>query len=372
MPNHLIILKAKNSEFKAIKNSTDDVLRQLFPLFEIGRLPADRSKWPKWLANENYPVAAYLDRVVGSIVEAWGSRTMMIDADQWRPDSQTEHGAPVVRYAVNGLIDARVPVVPIVGYDRWENVTYKNGILEIQRPEDGRYFIRLNAHAIEDIADPDFFDQNIGEMIDDLSLVPEDCGALIDFGDVSAIGVASLVEKTEAVLRRLDSFGFGEVATAGCSIPSTIDLAVKSKDSCQTITRREMQLWKVLRPNHANLMFGDYGVRGPNTNDGQPSPNTNGKIRYTINNSTFIARGHSLAQDGHGEQMYDLAEAVAQSGHYMGPAFSWGDEQLRGCRRRQFMGNAGTWIAIDTNHHLTHVMHELAEFERNFRLVRTV
>jgi hypothetical protein len=62
--------------------------------------------------------------------------------------------------------------------------------------------------------------------------------------------------------------------------------------------------------------------------------------------------------------MYGLAETVVRSEHFLGDGFSWGDSQIVLCSRQRALGNLGRWIAIDTNHHLTFVVHEVEEFER--------
>ncbi len=62
--------------------------------------------------------------------------------------------------------------------------------------------------------------------------------------------------------------------------------------------------------------------------------------------------------------MWELAQKIINSGHYLGAKFSWGDSEILRCSNKEFKGNAGQWIAIDTNHHLAYVIAEVAEFER--------
>ena len=65
-----------------------------------------------------------------------------------------------------------------------------------------------------------------------------------------------------------------------------------------------------------------------------------------------------------GRQHWDLAQVVIDSGHYLGPDFSWGDNEILRCSKKEFPGgNAHTWIKIDTNHHLAYVVAEVSEFE---------
>jgi hypothetical protein len=101
-----------------------------------------------------------------------------------------------------------------------------------------------------------------------------------------------------------------------------------------------MVLWKDVREKYPEMpiYFGDYGVRGPNTNQGVPNPHTNGKIRYTIENQYFIARGQPMTKPPKGQQHWALAEAIIGSGYFLGPDFSWGDNEIQRCSNREFPG----------------------------------
>ncbi|WP_279624033.1 hypothetical protein [Aeromonas veronii] len=39
--------------------------------------------------------------------------------------------------------------------------------------------------------------------------------------------------------------------------------------------------------------------------------------------------------------------------------------KINSCANEEFKGNPTDWIAIDTSHHITHVVLEVAEFEQN-------
>ena len=62
--------------------------------------------------------------------------------------------------------------------------------------------------------------------------------------------------------------------------------------------------------------------------------------------------------------MYDLSQIVIDSMYYMGNTFSWGDQRIMDCSNKKLKGNGGTWVSIDTNHHIHTVLTEVFEFER--------
>ena len=134
------------------------------------------------------------------------------------------------------------------------------------------------------------------------------------------------------------------------------------------VIRREMLLWKALRQEAkgTTILYDDYGVRGPGTNDDVRSKYTNGKIRYTTDQQTFVVRGHPIVYDHSFDQMYGLANKVVKSPHYVGTGFSWGDARLNECGSfKTFKGSPTDWIAIDTNHHLAYATQEVEAFERS-------
>lgn len=365
LPRHIAILKAKKGEYQALSKSHSDVARNVLPLFEIGRI-TESVRQRRYMSDTQTPTIVYLDRQLDGIFQAWGKRPAMVDCYQWDPSALTEDGSSVVAYAVSALRSMGMPIIPLVGYDRWESETYRAALQGIDSPPDGHFCIRLDTTAISDSAEPDFFSERVSEIIEVLDLDPAKCSVLIDFGDASSTSVDELVSKSNNLFELLSPFGFNHFITAACSIPKTIDLAVKKKDSFSMVLRKEMMLWQTLRTERQErILYGDYCVRGPTTNDEIKSKYTNGKIRHTIKGQTFVVRGHPYVDDHSAEQMHDLSAEIVNSRHFLGEAFSWGDGQISLCRNKKVMGGPTEWIAIDTNHHLAFVVQEVEEFERS-------
>lgn len=259
-----------------------------------------------------------------------------------------------------------VDAVPVVGYDRWGVQEYQYALKSISRMHKGKFCIRLDHTAFEDSAEPEYFKENLSSILTYLELDPANCHVLLDFEDVTPLAAIDLLDKFESLFKLVSRYGFMAYSIAGCSLPNTINEAVKKPNTCGVVLRKEMLLWRSARQRFPGMpiYFGDYGVRGPNTNEGIRSKHTNGKIRHTIDKEYYIARGQSISKPPKGEQMWELANKIITSGHYLGPEFSWGDSEILRCSNKKLKGNAGQWIAIDTNHHLAYVVAELAEFER--------
>lgn len=362
----VVLLKAKKGEATALANCTDAVARRVRPLFEIGRIGADL--WQrKYMLQSPDPTAAYLDRVVDGIANCWTGREAMLDGYYWPPEALTGQGDHVLAYAMRRLEAAGVPTIPVVGYERWENEVYQAAMKGIVTSFPDHWCLRLDSDAIDDSAEPDFFQTSVFSILEGLGLLPGNCSVLMDLGDIGTVSLMELIDRCNRVVQHLSQFGFRTFTTMGCSVPSSINLAVKNQDSANTVIRKEMLLWKALRQELAGipLLYGDYGVRGPTTNDDVHSPNTNGKIRYTIDQQLFVLRGHAFSLDHSADQMYDLAGKLVRSPHYLGTDFSWGDKRINAYSTYAFKGSPTDWIAIDTNHHLAYATQEVEAFEQS-------
>ena len=156
LPNHVAVLKAKEGEFEALSKLDNRVADKVLPLFEIGRLTKDiRAR--KYIRESSTPTMTYLNRVVEGIGSAWLGRPAMIDCYQWLVDARAENGDHVVAYMVSRLRDAGLSIIPVIGYDRWDNADYQLALKSISPRDDGHYCLRLDRSAIEDSAEPDHF-----------------------------------------------------------------------------------------------------------------------------------------------------------------------------------------------------------------------
>ncbi|CAG9932745.1 beta family protein [Candidatus Nitrotoga arctica] len=364
IPIYLPILKAKPGEFEAISQLSKRTADKTLPFFEISRM-GEKIREAKRFKNSDAVTCKYLDEIAQKISDVWSGRAALIDAYQWPAHSTTESGEHILTYIYAELKSLGVDVIPVIGYDRWDSKPYRLAMQGCKVDKDDYVCLRLDSHAIEDSAEPEFFEEQILNILNDLSLEPERCGVLIDFGEVFSSPLEDLVDKANGIIDLLRGRGFKFFCTAGCSLPTSIDKAVKKNNSTGNIMRKEMLLWQTMRKEYPKLnwLFSDYGIRGPNMVEDVIAQHANGKIRYATALSYFIARGHSMKLGNKGAQMYELANIIVESPCYMGKDFSWGDFRILECSREKFRGNSTQWIGIDTNHHITWIIAEVTEFE---------
>ena len=363
------ILKAKDAEFKALREARSVVTENILPLFELPIFNPALKKYK----DDPHAKATYLSEISRKIGELRPGMQTMVDSYHWKdPGEKVESGEHHMSYIFNALTSQGVKLVPVVGYDRWDDEEYRLGLKSIARVHTGRFCIRLERFAFDDASDPDHLHERLSEILNFLEIDPEKCHVILDLEDLSSMRADEILIKFNALFVQVAKYFFDTYSIAGCSLPSSIDKVIKNQDSSGTVLRREMKVWKYAREKYpdSQIFFGDYGVRGPSTGE-TGYGNTNAKIRYTIDDEYFILRGHVIRKPVGGYQHCDLADALVASRHYLTPGFSWGDREIERCAARAFGGGATRWITIDTSHHLAYVTAEIAEYER-IRIAATV
>lgn len=366
-PIYVPILKAKKGEFDALTHLHERATNQVIPWFDVPPAPANEKS------------DAFLNKTAQGIAKVCAGKQIFMDLPRWATNAQTEGGEHVIPYFLNQLELLDVSVNPVVEYVSWDDPVYANAITSITLKTEQNFCIRLNmdVDTVADIiADPDYVSEHILDIVNTLELNPVKTYLLVDFGDVSGQShfIEEMVDKATQAISLVQGIGFSKIMLAGSSLPSSIELAVKDRNSTGLVLRKEMMLWQILlseKPN-LNIIFADYGVRNPSAGDeSMPYPNANGKIRYTLDKHYFIARGHALNADLKYQQFFNLAKIIINSKHFFGAKFSWGDERILFYSNSTTQtGNQTTWISIDTNHHIETVVMEVLEFNRDLATIK--
>lgn len=361
------ILHAKQGEFIALSHLSDAKRATMLPLFDIGEF-TQRMHDIKRYQSTGAPVKAYLDWVAQEIHAAATGMPVMIDAFGWQPDATTEGGELPTAYTVRKLLKLGHRVVPIIGLDRWDDESYRESLANLPAEALSFCTIRIDADDTDDLND---IEERLASVLEEMNIDPCDTGILLDFGSVFGKDDEDIAARAIRFFNHFGADGYRFYSMAGCSMPASIDKAVKKHDSTGMLARVEMLAWQKVREARPLLpvIYGDYGVRGPTSID-KPVKHVNGKIRYTINGAFFIARGQSVKVEN-SVQMYRLAKIVKGSPHYMGRQYSWGDSELHaratyvpGTKPKVKPGWSNEWIRFDTSHHLTHVVTEVTATEQ--------
>ncbi|WDH51184.1 beta family protein [Pseudomonas chlororaphis] len=355
------IVRAKAGEMEAFSRLDKSTIARCTPVFEVTKL--DGRDLERARKRSSTPFEDYLDTRAKNIADVFKDKHVILDVSQWPVGFTTEGGEQVLSYICSRLDELGVIVCPVIGYDRWESIEYRETIKSMNLADKAFFCIRLDSLAIEDLGDPEHLDEIIEDMISSANLSEASTPVLIDIGDVTKLPVQDIMEVVETAYGHMKGLGFDYIIMSASSIPDSIEKAVKERDSNGMVQRKEMIVWKGFMSANpgASLYFSDYGVRNPRASD-IIATHMNVKIRYTVSNAFFIVRGHSIqGEDGYA-QSQKLSREIVNSIHYREPDFSWGDLKIMECSLGKITGSSTNWISFDTNHHIESVASEIFEF----------
>lgn len=371
IPKYVPILKAKKGEFDAFKNLPENIQYNTLPIFELPTLGSKKLKSSTYLGIDN-PREIFINRCAFEINSSVNSKVIGVDIHSWAANDSIESGDHILSTFTSCLMNFDFNVMPIIGYDRWEDEEYST-VLKLLSQKIDSFIIRLESYAFEDMIEEDKFLETLEDIISSMGLDTSKCSVVLDFGDVSKESIVDMQKNVEDALSLLSDFKFSFISIAGCSITPDINGMVSQNNSTGIVIRKEFKVWKSIRKfdPKTNFVFGDYGISSPSLGDEIIAPDANGKIRYTVAESFYVLRGYSRRKGEKGAQMHKLCQDLIDSSYFCGSSFSWGDQMVDICAnfgivsgKKPFVGNPTSWVSIDTNHHVKYVVQEVMEFDR--------
>jgi hypothetical protein len=353
------ILKAKAGELKALKEATADIRKGFSPLLEI----MDVS--PKYLEGEDDPIPsktdeAHIKTVADNIAKAMGQEhRFFVDGNYIEQMSTLAGGREPMTALMNYFRGAKLKVVPVTGLDRVKE--YQEAI-KIACELDGRgVCLRLQESDLES----DELESQIRATMRYLELEPGRIDLLVDYGP--AITPRSAILPLVNALPLLNEWR--TFTLSACSFP--VNMAGMAEYSIAEIPREEWKNWAYLRSRSEKVVrmptFSDYTINHPEPSEIDPREmRMSGNIRYTWNTTYVIARGEVFPRRSDKdrsppkEQYPKLARMIMEHKAWQGADFSWGDEYIQNCARKECVGGGREWRAVGTSHHVAFVVTQLA------------
>jgi hypothetical protein len=337
------VIKGKANDIKAMAYLAPTVAAVVKPVYELPPFsPDDRPE-------------DVLGRFASRLSKLVGSRPCYVDFPLLKPGAQTTNREIALEVAYGQLRALRVPFEPVYGFDRDESL-WPIVIREAARSRG--MLLRL------DPDDLDFADETV-ERIGELIAGGVDPGGLDVMADCRylpntttalslAATVADFADKLGSVVK------VRRFVLAGSCAPKTV--ADIQRDGYGSVRREELVMWASVATERLQfpVIYADYGVIHPDFSDLTLATHINGKIRYTQGKHIHIHRGHSLRQGDKFQQYRRLSAAVVASGRYQGHTYSHGDRYIYDCSTGHAgTGNAGTWVLVDQNHHVSYVAQQI-------------
>ena len=210
--------------------------------------------------------------------------------------------------------------------------------------------------------EPEFY-TTMSEALNRLGLTPGDCAVLVDFGGSEFGDPAIVAPIISDALETLQDFGsWQHIIFQGTHYPETNP----AEDGGVTIwSRNEWLAWQQavkFDPTTAeHLTFGDYAADNAKMTFGDSRAPAIRHLRYTTPSTWRIQRAVKSGPDA--IRMYGVYRAIVESGEFAGSLFSEADAYVaRAVRERGAKpGNATTWRQLNTTHHITQVVADIAK-----------
>jgi len=351
MANYLPILKWKRGEMDALRLLFAHDRTQIIPLLELLDDTIDPDEPPP---VQGAPTA--FDRAAAKVLQCWGTANFFVDADE------LDVSAPSVPHPVDRLFAAcrqiNLSAIPVTSLNT--SAAFLQEVRAIIAADGRGCGVRVDP---DDLVDPGFSASLLG-VLGALGVTAGNVDLILDWREIQPTAGAATSLAVGAIVPALPHLAhWRSVVFAASSFPPNLGSAGVG---VSTILRAEWAAYKLLlaqRPGNRSLSFGDYAIAYPTYT---PAPYLGAaSIRYAIDGEWLIFRGRTLRGPVYGgfSQFQQLCAQVIAHPSYCGNAFSWGDGYIERCGNGQEgTGNLTTWRTVGTNHHLTFVAQQLANY----------
>jgi hypothetical protein len=339
---YLPALKGRQGEFTVLADIQPVTRRTVLPVIEIVPGPVDDAA----------TLRTTVDKTVRKL-GVWAGSRLLLDTG-WLPgDIELRAGVGVLGYATAAAGDAGIGATPVVRLNDAE-LAHRDARLHAGRGHG--IAVRLNVEDMDE--DPEDLEEALTALLHRLGRSPAEVDLLLDLGavdgDVAVRAGARLIRDVLHGLPEPEAWR-GLVVLAG-AFPT--DLQAVQPWTLGELPRRDAMLHDHLRrrPLPRVPTFGDYAVAHPLLVTGPAFPAAP-QLRYTASDRWLVLKGRRNDPEGH-EQFYRVCEAIARHPEFAGAALGRADARIAD-PRREGPGNASTWRAIATTHHLDYLAHRL-------------
>ncbi|WP_217804658.1 beta family protein, partial [Salmonella enterica] len=106
-------------------------------------------------------------------------------------------------YFIGCLKNKGCNVIPVIGYDRWEDEEYATVLRQISK-NINKFVIRLDSFAFDDMIEEEPFFDTIDDVLASMDIDVENCSVLLDFDDVTKMSILDIQENTQRAIDILD------------------------------------------------------------------------------------------------------------------------------------------------------------------------
>lgn len=366
--HYVPILKGRAGELSALAVTELRLTKNFTPLLEIPPIP------PRYEEGKDDPIPAKtIDQHITDTAKAFAKAlkalpSFFVDALYIETADALEDGSSPIDALFGAFRSSHLNFIPTIGLDRVED--YADSVKAAMQ-FNKRCCLRLFESDLEGISE---LDAQIQSLLATLEVEAEHVDLLIDFGPnvPQKIALPYMIDALPALT------DWRSLTVASSSFPA--DMTQMGRNKIEEIEREEWLAWLFLRNKQKTVRrmpsFGDYAINHPVISEVdfrmmQMSPN----IRYTDSLNFVVAKGQAQprrkdddmpeqeakrAQLAPSVQYPKLAAMIMAHPSWKTAAFSWGDNFIEKCSRRECAGSSSDWRAVGTCHHVALVVQQLA------------
>lgn len=348
------ILKWKQGEYLALERLEDSVKNHVIPLIEIPPIGWDFEQG--CLAKT---INQHLEKFADRFHKKWKDRSAFIDLALLNPAERMSDHAHPMTFIFDGIREQNESAIPVTGISRTSD--YQNATKGVVETDSEGLCVRL---TFDNIVKNDI-ETTLNALIAYHQIDYNNLDIILDLESPNFHPIDQFSNALHAALRRLPLLPHCRSFTiAATAFPKTMG---QMKLGGQVIERSEWLLYQQFQPKALDsgikIQFGDYAIAHPSL----PQQDMRllkpaASLRYTIEGGWYIGKGTNVKDNGFG-QYAGMCKSLVDSGYFNGPNFSKSDLHILECsENRASTGNLPFWRWIGTNHHITKVVHDLANF----------
>jgi hypothetical protein len=344
-------LRWRQGEYQALFRLSNPVKDRIVPFITIPEIEFDFEEWrPKKSVQEHVCPFA------GRYKEKWGRRPAWVAVHKSIVDKPMDDGRDIYTYVFDELRAFEAHAIPAIPLDADAVIVRAVGAILKKEKQGVAISVRL-----EDLMKPDpktlvqMLASTLGSELSDTDLI-------VDLGAPNFEPYGVFAGALVGALGKLGDLNpFRNLVLIGTAIPETFRDIAKGADE---IPRHDWLFYQALLaslPKHTRRPnFGDYTIVNPSfTPIDMRKVKSAGKVVYTTARSWAVRKGGAFRDNP--KQMHDHCAAIVGAGIFKGAGYSSGDDYIAKCALRQKgPSNQPWWKYVTINHHITHVVDDLA------------
>ena len=348
------ILKWRQGEYLALDRLDSKVKDKVFPLIEIPPIEWDfeKSKKAKKIDEHLEPFAKRLDK-------KWTNRKAFIDLNYIDPAISMNDGSHPVIYIFGNVKKLNNKTIPVTGLDR--SKSFQQAIKKVVRSDNNGVCIRLKFKDIVKAS----VGTNIDSIVKEFNINIEDVDIVLDLEAPNYKPLQQFVRVIRNAITNLPQTKYARsFVIASTAFPSSMG---DVRQGFNIVERSEwlfyLEYYSQMEKSDPTPLFGDYAIAHPkllqlDMRIVKPAAS----LRYTIDDAWYIRKGTNVRDNGLG-QYKNICGELVKSKYYMGDNYSKGDMRIKECSKVEYKtGNLTVWRWVGTNHHITKVVNDCANF----------